>query len=83
MTYGAAGIAAALLRIAALRGDPDLLVAADDWAERALRTADAPGAFTEPAIGIDADDHRRRARPTTGSAGCTWSAPWSVTRPAT
>ncbi len=55
VTYGAAGIAAALLRIAALRGDPDLLVAADDWAERALRAADDPDAFTEPAIGIDAE----------------------------
>jgi serine/threonine-protein kinase len=43
---GAAGFAHALLRIASIRGDGQLLAAADLWAERAAAQARSPDAFT-------------------------------------
>jgi serine/threonine protein kinase len=45
VSYGAAGIAYALGRIAAVREDPELLAVADAWAERAARETATPGAF--------------------------------------
>ena len=55
ITYGSAGLAAALLRIAKLRDDPDLLLLADDWACRALRQSMESEAFTSEALGITED----------------------------
>ena len=53
MSYGAAGVALALLRIASLRADPELLACADDWAERAQRLRGRPDAFVSPDLGPD------------------------------
>jgi eukaryotic-like serine/threonine-protein kinase len=52
---GAAGCAYALLRIAAIRGDAELLALADMWSTRALAQArsGADAAFFDPVIGID------------------------------
>ncbi len=53
VSYGAAGVALALLRIASLRADPELLACADDWAERAQRLRGRPDAFVSPDLGPD------------------------------
>jgi serine/threonine protein kinase len=45
ISYGAAGMAYALYRMSALREHPELLCAADVWAERAARTSVTDGAF--------------------------------------
>lgn len=55
LTYGAPGIAYALLRAAQLTGDAELLWAADAWIELAELHAKEPEAFTSTAI-----DLRRR-----------------------
>ena len=52
VNYGAAGVALALLRIASLRADPELLACADGWAERAHRLAGATDAFDAPDMGL-------------------------------
>lgn len=52
VTYGAAGIAYALLRAAELSGDAELLWAADAWIEHAEQHADAPVAFTSAGIDL-------------------------------
>jgi serine/threonine-protein kinase len=53
VTYGAAGVAYYLHRVAALRGDPDLLARADLWATRAAARADDASWYSE-ALGITA-----------------------------
>ena len=45
ISYGAAGMAYALYRMSVLREDPQLLCAADVWAERAARASATDGAF--------------------------------------
>lgn len=52
VTYGAAGIAYALYRIACIRSDPRLLSAADVWCSRAARQAEDDAAFYDAALGI-------------------------------
>jgi serine/threonine-protein kinase len=52
VTYGAAGVAYALLRIARARGDGDLLALADLWAARAAADLDGDGAVWDPEHGI-------------------------------
>lgn len=50
ITFGAAGIAYALYRVACQRGDERLLAAADAWAARAARTASERNAFTHEVL---------------------------------
>ena len=52
VTYGAAGIAHFLLRVARSRDDEALLAAADQWVTRAASEISAPGAFWNVARGI-------------------------------
>jgi serine/threonine-protein kinase len=52
VTYGSAGIAYALLRIAGRRGDAGLLALADCWITKAAAEMERPGAFTNPEAGI-------------------------------
>jgi serine/threonine-protein kinase len=52
VAYGAAGLAAAIYRVAVLRADPGLLTLADEWAVRAAREAGKPGAFSSTALGL-------------------------------
>jgi hypothetical protein len=53
LTYGAAGIAYALLRAAELCEDSEFLWAADAWIEQAEQRASEPEAFKSPAIGLN------------------------------
>lgn len=46
VAYGAAGVAAALYRVGALRSDAELAALADEWTVRARRDAGREGAFT-------------------------------------
>ena len=46
--HGASGIAYALLRLACIRSDPEVLAAADLWATRALHQSRSEEAFTGP-----------------------------------
>lgn len=52
IVYGAAGIGAALHRVALLRSDPELLALADVWAVRAARESTAPEAFTSTELDL-------------------------------
>ena len=52
VTYGSAGIAYGLYRIACARDDPQLLALADLWATRAARNIDSSDAFYNSDIGI-------------------------------
>lgn len=52
VTYGAAGIAYALYRIAHVRGDPALLALSDVWAGRASRDLDDEAAFVNSDLRI-------------------------------
>ncbi|MEU4197160.1 lanthionine synthetase LanC family protein [Kribbella sp. NPDC026611] len=52
---GAAGFAHALLRIASIRGDGELLAAADLWAERATAAIASPDAFTSADLELISD----------------------------
>jgi serine/threonine-protein kinase len=52
VTYGAAGAACALYRIALAREDAELLSQADLWAARALAYGDAEDGFYDPGKGI-------------------------------
>ena len=52
---GAAGFAYALLRFASIRGDGELLAAADLWAERAAAWAGSPGAFASADLELVSD----------------------------
>ncbi len=52
VTYGAAGIACALHRIAVARDDGELLARSDEWAEFAAFLTGDPQAFYEASIGI-------------------------------
>ncbi|TCC52115.1 hypothetical protein E0H73_39945 [Kribbella pittospori] len=52
---GAAGFAHALLRIASIRGDGELLAAADLWAERAAAHIASPDAFTSADLELISD----------------------------
>jgi serine/threonine protein kinase len=52
VTFGAAGIAYALLRAAELCEDSELLWASDAWIEQAEQHARAPDAFTSSEIGL-------------------------------
>jgi serine/threonine protein kinase len=54
VTYGAAGVAHALYRIACARGDAEALSAADVWASRAAARASGPAAFYNAEIHITA-----------------------------
>jgi serine/threonine protein kinase len=54
VAYGAAGLAAAIRRVAVLRADPELLSLADEWAVRAGREATGPGAFSSEEMGLTA-----------------------------
>jgi|GEM_PF-1151483 len=45
ITYGCAGAAVGLLRLAEIRGDPALLALADLWRSRAVALIDSPGAY--------------------------------------
>jgi serine/threonine-protein kinase len=56
VTYGAAGIAHALYRIALAREDASLLSLAELWGARADRAAGQEGAFVNPAIGMNDDE---------------------------
>jgi serine/threonine-protein kinase len=53
ITYGAAGVAYALYRVACARDDAALLSAADAWAVRAARMADQPDAFANDQLDLD------------------------------
>lgn len=55
VTYGAAGIAYALLRIAQVRNDPRMLALADRWADRAASLAGEESAFYNAGIQITPD----------------------------
>ncbi len=55
VTYGAAGVAAAIHAIAAARDDGELFARADAWAEFAASLAVEPNAFHEPSIRITRD----------------------------
>jgi hypothetical protein len=55
VTFGAAGIAYALYRIACTRADPAVLSAADLWSMRALRDRREPDAFVNRALDINAE----------------------------
>lgn len=55
VAYGSAGVAIALCRIAALRGDPELAALADEWAVRAAREAASPNAFTSEELELTED----------------------------
>jgi eukaryotic-like serine/threonine-protein kinase len=52
ITYGSAGVACALHRIAYVRGEPKLLALADLWGERASRETHSDDAWYSPEIGI-------------------------------
>ena len=52
LSFGATGIAYALLRVAQLSSDPELLWAADAWIEKALQHCKEPEAFTSAAIDL-------------------------------
>ncbi len=52
---GAAGIAYGLSRIAAARGDPQLLAVADLWSARAARDGQNPEAFHDPAMDLTSE----------------------------
>ena len=52
VSYGAAGLAATIYRVAVLRADSGLLTLADEWAVRAAREADQPEAFSSSALGL-------------------------------
>jgi predicted Ser/Thr protein kinase len=52
LSYGAAGIAYALLRLAQLNADAELLWAADAWIEKAILNATEPEAFTSASMGV-------------------------------
>jgi eukaryotic-like serine/threonine-protein kinase len=52
VTYGAAGIAYALYRIASRTEDAALLSLADSWITKAAAEMTRPGAFTNPTMGI-------------------------------
>lgn len=53
VTYGAAGLAYALVRLARAREDPELLTLADLWSQRALALAQEESAFYSDEFGID------------------------------
>lgn len=55
VSYGAAGIALGLVRLAQLRQDPELLAAADCWNALALTPQPDGRAVFNPALGISAD----------------------------
>lgn len=55
VTYGSAGVACALHRIACARRDPKILALADLWGERAARDARTDGAWYCPDIEITAE----------------------------
>jgi eukaryotic-like serine/threonine-protein kinase len=52
VTFGAAGIAYGLYRMACARANPALLADADLWAERALERSEDPTSFYDPALEI-------------------------------
>lgn len=52
VNYGAAGLAYALLRMACIREDGELLALADLWSARAVEGAAAEGAFYNPALDL-------------------------------
>lgn len=52
VAYGAAGVAAALYRVAVLRADPELLSLTDEWIVRAAWDASSPGAFCSEEMGL-------------------------------
>ena len=55
VAYGAAGMAAAVYRVAVLRADPELLALADEWSVRATRDAIRDDAFTSDDLALDED----------------------------
>jgi len=55
VTYGAAGIAYALYRIAGRLNDASLLFLGDSWVAKAVGAADSSGAFHNPAFGVTPD----------------------------
>jgi predicted Ser/Thr protein kinase len=57
VAYGAAGVAAALCRVAVARQDPWLLATADAWAERAALGAEGDGAFTASGLEVSGETH--------------------------
>ena len=54
VTYGMAGVACALYRLALLRGDESALAAADLWITRALGAESSDDAFLSPAMDLTA-----------------------------
>ena len=54
--YGAAGVAAAVRRIAVLRSDPGLLALADEWVTRGHALSTEPDAFSSVALGVTERD---------------------------
>ena len=59
VTYGSAGLAYGLLRLARVREDPELLALADLWSERAGRGhAQQEGAFSNAELEISSRDRR-------------------------
>ncbi len=56
IAYGAAGIAAAVYRVAVLRADPELLALADEWVVRAARESEGASAFTSAELGLGEND---------------------------
>jgi serine/threonine-protein kinase len=52
LTYGAAGVAYALYRIAVSRGDGRVIALADQWSQRAYALADDPDAFYDSELGV-------------------------------
>lgn len=55
VSYGAAGVALALYRLATVRRDAHLLSTADVWATRAAATSGSPDAFAADDLGIGPD----------------------------
>lgn len=54
LTYGSAGLAHTLYRIACATDDGELLAVADAWSQRAVREVEGPAAFFNEDIGITA-----------------------------
>jgi len=54
VTFGAAGTAAGILRVACVRDDPWLLALADTWLARAERERGRPDAYLSPEHGVSA-----------------------------
>ena len=74
VTYGAAGVAYALLRVAQAREDPAVLALADRWADRAAALDSEPAAYYHEAVQITPEIVGRVSPYHTASGGAMVSA---------